>query len=50
MSRILVLKSSILGDYSQSGKLVDFLFNSGKKRTQVTPLPSAIWPTPLCQN
>ncbi|MGA9618623.1 MAG: FMN-dependent NADH-azoreductase [Serratia proteamaculans] len=24
MSRILVLKSSILGDYSQSGKLVDF--------------------------
>ncbi|HEB0143656.1 TPA: NAD(P)H-dependent oxidoreductase, partial [Serratia marcescens] len=24
MSRVLVLKSSILGEYSQSGKLVDF--------------------------
>ena len=33
MSRVLVLKSSILGEYSQSGKLVDFLLNNGVKLT-----------------
>ncbi|CAI1723829.1 FMN-dependent NADH-azoreductase [Serratia ficaria] len=31
MSRILVLKSSILGDYSQSGKLVDFFVEQWRK-------------------
>ncbi|QUY49482.1 FMN-dependent NADH-azoreductase [Serratia plymuthica] len=31
MSRILVLKSSILGDYSQSGKLVDFFVEQWQK-------------------
>jgi len=31
MSRILVLKSSILGDFSQSGKLVDFFVEQWRK-------------------
>ncbi len=50
MSRVLVLKSSILGEYSQSGKLVDFLLNNGVKLTLKTGSPCAIWPTRRCRS
>ena len=47
MSRVLVLKSSILGEYSQSGKLVDFFVEQWR---ETHPEDSAIWPTRRCRS
>lgn len=43
MSKVLVLKSSILAGYSQSGQLTDYLLNNGAKNTSQMKLLSAIW-------
>lgn len=43
MSKVLVLKSSILAGYSQSGQLSDYLLNSGVKSTPLMKSPSVTW-------
>lgn len=43
MSKVLVLKSSILATYSQSNQLADFLLNNGKRLTLAMKSPSVTW-------
>lgn len=43
MSKVLVLKSSILAGYSQSNQLSDYLLNNGAKSTPLMKSPFATW-------